>query len=246
MLNLDLIKLEEIDSTNQFGKLNIDTLQDKQVIVADRQLRGRGRFNRTWVCDNNSNVYLSIILKPSLQEIEGYPFANLTQYLSVVLANFLEDEYGVIPTIKWPNDILIDGAKISGILCEAQSSNNEIKGLVLGLGVNLNMTEETIKKIDQKATSLNLLIGQTVDKDLFINKLLDNFFERYDDFKQKGFELIKEEYINRCDFLNKKIKITNNQSVNEYFAEKINTDGSLRVSDEKNNLCDIITGDLTC
>lgn len=243
MGNLDLIKLEKIESTNLYGLNNLESLSDRQVIVAEKQIKGRGRFNRVWVCDGTSNIYMSIILKP---QNDNYPYANVTQYLSVVLASVLEDKYGIKANIKWPNDILVDGAKMAGILCEASTSKGKINGLVLGLGVNLNLKAETVENIDQKATSLNLLLGKEMDKEIFTNQILEAFWKDYDSLSQKGFGFIRQKYINRCDFLNKEIKIKNGNESKDYTALAINEDGSLKVKDSENNEQDITTGDLIC
>ncbi len=239
--NLDIVRLDEIDSTNTYGLENISKFSNATTIIAAKQLQGRGRFNRRWFCDGTSNVYLSIILKP---DNDKYPFSNLTQYLCVVVCSVLEKKYGVIPNIKWPNDILVEGSKISGILCESVSSNGQINGLVLGVGVNLNLKYETIKKIDQKATSLNFVVGHDIDTEKFITYLLEEFWNGYDSFVKKGFEFIVEEYISKCNFLNKIVNIKNNGEYSEYFAIKINNDGSLRIRDCDNKEIDIMTGDL--
>ncbi|MDD3236854.1 MAG: biotin--[acetyl-CoA-carboxylase] ligase [Candidatus Gastranaerophilales bacterium] len=248
MSNLDLIiKLVETDSTNKYGLSHFDNLSDKQVIVADTQTSGRGRFDRRWVADGTSNVYMSIILKPDSPD---YPFANLTQYLALSLVKTLKRHYDVDSSLKWPNDVLVDGAKIAGILCEAASSQNKIKGLVLGIGVNLNMKKQTLENIDQCATSLNLLLNKTINRDVFLKQLLDEFASQYDEFVSKGFRFIKQEYIEYCTFLNKKISIkqstANAENKTNYTALSINDDGSLHVLDQNNNECDIITGDMTC
>ena len=111
---MNVIKLEEIDSTNSYAKQNIDTLSDKSIIHALRQTSGRGRFNRKWIDLGDNNLFFSIVLKPSDKYINV--LSNITQYACVVLCNILE-KYGVKALIKWPNDVMIDGErKISGIL----------------------------------------------------------------------------------------------------------------------------------
>ena len=153
MINSDMSKysivtLDEVHSTNSYALENIKFLDDSTVIYTARQLSGRGRYNRKWVCDDSDNIYMSIVLKP--ENVTSYPFPNLTQYLSVTVCKVLENDFNLKPAIKWPNDILVDECKISGILAESYMENNEVKGIVLGLGLNVNLKKETVEKIDQK------------------------------------------------------------------------------------------------
>ena len=133
--NLREIYIENIDSTNLWVKCNIDKLLDKTIVYATSQTQGRGRLQRSWVDLGEGNLFMTLVLKPSEKFDETY--ANLTQYLSVTLCKVFE-KYGVIPEIKWPNDVLINGKKIAGILSEASVRGSEFKGLALGIGVNLN------------------------------------------------------------------------------------------------------------
>ena len=112
---MSIIKLKEVNSTNLYAKEHLSELADKTVIIADRQTNGRGRFDRVWVDLGGDNLFMSIVLKPSDKFLNVYP--NLTQYLSVVVCKVLE-HYGLQPNTKWPNDVLIKGKKISGILSE--------------------------------------------------------------------------------------------------------------------------------
>ena len=109
------IFLEEVDSTNLYGKSNLDSLDDRTVIHALSQTSGRGRFTRAWKNLGAGNLFLSFVLKPSNDFRSVY--SNLTQYLSVVLCNILE-RYGITPLIKWPNDVLFNYNKIAGIFSE--------------------------------------------------------------------------------------------------------------------------------
>ena len=126
---MEKIYLSEVDSTNLYAKSNLENLADKSIIHAAIQTAGRGRLQRTWVNLGEGNLFMSFVLKPSNSFNEIY--SNLTQYLSVVLCYVLE-EYGLKPQIKWPNDVLINGKKIAGILSETVMQGSNFKGLVLG------------------------------------------------------------------------------------------------------------------
>lgn len=200
---METICLEKVESTNLYGKEHLSELSDKTVVHAISQTGGRGRLQRKWVDLGEGNLFMSFILKPSNSFDEVY--SNLTQYLSIKLCKILET-YGIEPQIKWPNDVLIKGKKIAGILSETVMQGNNFKGLILGIGVNLNASTDSVKQItDKEVTALNLEIGRTVDCDSFRNKLCDEFFQDYDEFLNKGFEFIKSDYVNKACFLDREI-----------------------------------------
>ncbi len=225
------IYLSEVDSTNLYAKSNIENLADKSIVHAANQTAGRGRLQRTWVNLGEGNLFLTFVLKPSNSFNEVY--SNLTQYLSVVLCKILE-EYGLKPQIKWPNDVLINGKKIAGILSETVMQGSLFKGLVLGIGVNLNTSEKDLTSvIDKEATSLNLEISKPVDVNLFLDKLAEEFFADYDNFLQKGFELIKNDYISRTCFLDTEICVQVFNDKKCGIAKAINDKGELVMSNNQ-------------
>jgi len=239
---MNIIRLETVESTNSYAKINIDKLADKTVVFAEHQTSGRGRLNRSWVNLGDGNLFMSIILKPSNTFNEVYP--NITQYLSVVLCQVFES-FGLNPQIKWPNDVLIDGKKIAGILCETVMQGASFKGLVLGVGVNLNAKQSDIDAIPDKiATALNIEIGQKIALQDFMNKLLNEFFENYDEFLKNGFLYIKDEYIKRNCFLNKELNVQIFNNVENGFAESITDGGELVLLKNDNKELVLTIGDI--
>lgn len=238
---MNLFYLEEVESTNKYAKENIANLADRTVVYTSNQTAGRGRLERKWNYLGKDNIYASIVLKPSKEMKEIY--SNLTQYLCLVLAETFE-EYGVIPKIKWPNDIQIDGKKISGILAEGVIASNSLEGLVLGFGVNLNCEEKLLKEINQPATSLNLETGMEIDKENFLRTLLDKFCLRYDRFIEEGFLLIKEDYIKRAGFLNKEVTVRVFDKVICGVAKDITDSGALKLVDKDNKERVLLIGDI--
>ncbi len=218
------IYIENIDSTNLWAKCNIDTLDDKTVVYAKSQTQGRGRLQRSWVDLGEGNLFMSIVLKPGGKFDEIY--SNLTQYLSVCLCKVLE-KYGVKPEIKWPNDVLINGKKIAGILSEASVRGSEFKGLVLGIGVNLNANEKDFSQIDKKVTSLNLELGKAIDMDEFRRVLCKEFFSNYDEFLMQGFEFIKKDYLSRANFLDKELCVALVNETKKGVAKGVSDNGEL-------------------
>lgn len=239
--------LESVDSTNKYAKEHIQEFSDRTVIYTDCQTSGRGRLERKWSFMGRDNIYASLILKPSSEMKEIY--SNLTQLLCVVLAQTFE-EYGVRPTIKWPNDIQINGKKISGILAESVGVNDgkigryRLEGLVLGFGVNLNTKIENLSKIDQPATSLNIETGEMIDKKIFLKKVLEKFCLLYDRFIENGFLLIREDYIRRAGFLNKEVTVRVFDKTISGIAKDITDNGALKLIDKNNEEHVLLIGDI--
>ena len=238
---MELCYLKEVDSTNKYAKENIKILADKTVVYTFNQTNGRGRLNRKWSNLGEDNIYASIILKPSSKMQEVY--SNLTQYLCVVLCEVFE-EYTVIPTIKWPNDIQINKKKISGILAEGVINNEILEGLVIGFGINLNTKIEKLSNINQPATSLNIECGEKIDKKIFLKKLLDKFFLRYDKFIEEGFSTIKEDYIRRANFLNQEVTVKVFDKEICGIAKDITQNGALKLVDKNNLEHILLIGDI--
>ncbi len=238
---MKLLYLEEIDSTNRYAKDNIDSIDDGTIVYTDKQTACRGRLNRKWSYIGNDNIYASLVLKPSDIMMEVY--SNLTQLLCLVLCQTFE-EYGVNPKIKWPNDIQINGKKISGILAEAVMGECRLKGIVLGFGINLNTDKETLSKIDQPATSLNIETGKTIDKTEFLNKLVNKFCLLYNRFIEDGFLLIREDYKKRAGFLNREVtvKVFGNELCG--IAKDITPNGALRLLDKDRKEHVLLIGDI--
>ena len=238
---MNFIFLEEIDSTNKYAKENIEKIPDGTIVYTDKQTSGRGRLNRKWTYTGQDNIYATMILKPSNVMKEVY--SNLTQLLCVVLCQTFE-EYNVVPKIKWPNDIQINGKKISGILAEAVTSETSLKGIILGFGINLNTTKEVLEKIDQPATSLNIETGKNIDKKEFLEKLTSKFCLLYNNFIEEGFLLIREDYKKRASFLNREVTVKLPNENLYGIAEDIMENGALKLLDKNNIEHILLIGDI--
>lgn len=238
---MELLFLEQVDSTNKYAKENINFLNDSTLIYANRQTNGRGRLNRKWNDLSGTNIYASIVLKPSIAMSEVY--SNLTQYLSVVISEVLE-EYNINSKIKWPNDVLVDGKKICGILAEAVFNENKLQGLILGFGLNLNATKKDLNNINQPATSLNIELGVEINREEFLKKIIDNFCLRYNKFIEEGFLLIREEYKKRAIFLNNQVKVKVFDKEISGIVKDITENGALKLIDEDKKEHVLLIGDI--
>lgn len=237
------IYLKKIDSTNNYALKNFNKINDKTIIYADEQTSGKGRNNRIWISSEKSNLYFTILLKPDLEKLTILP--NITQYMAIVLCRVFE-KYGTAAHIKWPNDILVDGKKIAGILCETVFRGSDLEGIALGVGVNLNMSEDFLKKIDRPATALNILLGHKINRKKIFEDVLKIFFKEYDIFLDKGFLNIRDEYIQKSMFLNKKIKVVVFDKVFDGLAKDIDETGQLILLTPDNKEKIVNIGDVIC
>ncbi len=182
-MRYNIIKIENVDSTSVWARKNLDTLNDFDVISADNQLSGHGQFERKWYSSdkNGGNIYISIVLKP-----DKINYLNeLTRYTSSIVSEVLKT-YSLKPDFKFPNDVLISGKKISGILAESVFVGSEFKGVIVGVGINLNLDGLDIKNIDIPATSIFLETNKRTDKDEFLSKFMESFINSYDNFLNNG------------------------------------------------------------
>ena len=247
---MNIIFKEKINSTNLFGKENIDSLADKTVVCAKFQTQGRGRMNRRWLSFDSENLYASIIIKPQ-GDYSKLPISNLTQLLSVVIVDVL-NFYGIKSNIKWPNDVIVAendddifGKKICGILAEVASESNKIKGIVLGFGLNINATKDELSQIDRPATSMFCETGSLFEVNEVLNNICEMFFSKYDEFMEKGFNFIKEDYLSKIKFIGKEITINMPHKSVTGVAKNITDDGAVLLDDNK-ELTKITIGEILC
>ena len=195
---INIHRYKELTSTNDYALSNKNTFVYGDIIVADKQTDGHGRFDRKWVSDSEENVYLTIVLG----DIGN--FSVIPLYTAVVLVRVLES-LGVKANIKWPNDILVDNKKTGGILAQNsfQGSNSFV---VVGVGLNISLSEEEKVKIGVPVISLQE-IGVNVSKDSFIKVFLDRFFNDLEKFVNQGFSSIKDEYEFNSSLIGKQITV---------------------------------------
>ncbi|SDB91143.1 BirA family transcriptional regulator, biotin operon repressor / biotin-[acetyl-CoA-carboxylase] ligase [Pelagirhabdus alkalitolerans] len=181
-----------LDSTQTLAKKR--ALEDGHhglVVVADKQNKGKGRLNRYWESDHDQGVWMSFVLKPDLEPSHA---PQLTLLTAVVLAETIESISNVTPQIKWPNDLLLDGKKVAGILTEMQGEQDQIHFVVIGLGLNLNQKNFS-KQLSEIATSLCQHTTHSYDKNAFIQAFLTHFEQAYDVFIQHGFDQVRNKWL---------------------------------------------------
>ncbi len=240
----NVIRFGAIESTNRYALNRVRSLCHGDVITAETQTAGRGRLDRFWASENRGNLYFTIVLRPGPKFPEQ--FKCLSQYLSVMIARILV-RFNIPVQLKWPNDILIDGKKICGILAETSFTGTVFNGMVLGAGINLTMSDRELAAINQPATSLNNWTDASIDKNELLYRILECFFHEYPSFITAGFSMIKNEYLALSSFLNTPVQVClpGNKVVNG-IAVRIDDNGILTLRLPDHQEIQISTGDLIC
>ena len=219
-----IIKLDVIDSTNNYSKKNINDLKEGTIVIANHQTMGRGRISREWEDEKNKNILLSIILKPKIM-IDDIGTINL-----LIAASIYETlkEYHDNIKIKWPNDLFLNSKKFCGILIETKIRKNNLDYMIIGIGINLN-SEKFSKDLKNKATSLKLETGYEIDKNIVLEKLLKKLNEFYLDFLKGKREIIYKICREHSYILGKKVKVIINGIEKKVKVIDVNSTGELIV-----------------
>lgn len=166
--------------------------EEGTLIVADEQTKGRGRITRHWHSNKNQGIWMSMVLRP---EIEPQEAPQLTLLTATVLADVIRKYTKLEPQIKWPNDILIDGKKVAGILTEMQAEQDRIWYVIIGIGMNVNQDKEDIPNdILSRATSLKIEANKEWNLKDLIQEILRTFETTYEYYLNHGFSTIKENW----------------------------------------------------
>ncbi|MDQ0271054.1 biotin--[acetyl-CoA-carboxylase] ligase [Cytobacillus purgationiresistens] len=181
---------ETVDSTQKIAhRLSNEEAVEGTIVVAEEQSSGRGRMDRKWYAPKYTGVWLSIILRPNLPPHKA---PQLTLIAAVAVVQAIEEVTGLQPEIKWPNDVLLNGKKITGILTEMQSDADRIVSIIMGIGINVNQKPEDYpNELKEVATSLSIEKGEKVSRAELIQVLLLKLENLYTIYLEKGFYPIK-------------------------------------------------------
>jgi BirA family transcriptional regulator, biotin operon repressor / biotin---[acetyl-CoA-carboxylase] ligase len=181
---------ESVDSTQKIAhRLANSDAPEGVVVIAEEQVLGRGRMERNWHSPKYTGIWMSMILRPKIPIAKA---PQLTLITAVAVVQAIEELTELSPQIKWPNDILIEGKKVTGILTELQAEADRIFSLIIGIGMNVNQAKadfpEELKSI---ATSLAIEKGEKVSRAALIRSVLTNIERLYLLYLDKGFTPIK-------------------------------------------------------
>lgn len=239
-----VICYREIDSTNDtaFG-LAEDGAEEGTVVIAEAQRRGKGRLGRQWQSPAGVNLYCSVILRPPIPPVMA---AQMTFLSAVAAALAIETLTPLAPSIKWPNDLLLNGAKVAGLLNEMSAETEKVNFIVLGIGVNINMRREHfIGELRHPATSLLLETGSPVSRLAFTRALLEALDALYAGYLKQGYAPVREEWLKRSNVLGKKVRVAFQEKELSGIAESIDEEGALLVRSADGVLARVLAGDVT-
>ncbi len=208
------------------------------VVVADEQTAGRGRAQRAWLTPKGSSIALSVILYPDVRRL---PY--LIMVASLAVARSIRAVTGLKPQIKWPNDVLLNGKKVSGILIENGICGNTISYAVIGIGVNVNLNCSGIPEISQIATSLSDETGKPVSRLAIIRNMLTEMEKLYTSLNSQN--TVFEEWRDSLITLGKRVKATSADTVYEGIAESVAPDGILSIRTGNGEVVRVVAGDVT-
>lgn len=200
----------ETDSTNnRIRQLAVEGAAEGTLAVAEVQTMGRGRRGKQWSSPIGSGAWFSLLLRPDIPPAEA---SVLTLLGGLAVCRALEDISGMQPVIKWPNDILLNGKKLVGILTEMDCEMSQVHFVVLGIGINVN-TKAFPPELEEVATSLFLESGKTFSRKLVVQKTMERLEEYYDIFLAAGgFAPLLDEYRRRCVTLGREVTVLEEKS----------------------------------
>ncbi|KAB0669302.1 biotin--[acetyl-CoA-carboxylase] ligase [Oryzomonas sagensis] len=248
LIGTRLVNLATTTSTNSEAfRLAEEGAVEGTVVTAEEQSRGKGRLGRIWSSPPGANLYCSVILRPRIKPFEA---PQLTFLSAVATARAIEQTTGLKPEIKWPNDVLIDGKKVAGLLnemsAETDGINDGINFVILGIGVNLNMTADQFPgDLRHPATSLLIEGGAKVGRARFTAFLLNELDRLYAAFLDHGFVPVRREWQERCNANGREVVVSDHgrDDIRGLFAG-IDGDGALLVRQPDGTIERILSGDV--
>jgi BirA family transcriptional regulator, biotin operon repressor / biotin---[acetyl-CoA-carboxylase] ligase len=238
----EIVHLEETASTNTLAmNLAHKGAADGTVVIAEAQTGGKGRLGRAWVSPRGS-LYLSVILRPAVP-VHKAPLITLMG--AVAVAGAIREHLGITAGIKWPNDVLIDGKKVAGLLTEMSAEPDRIKHIVLGIGVNVNTEARDLPPdVRRTATTLAVATGARVDRTSFANALLaglDKWYQRFLRNEADVLEAWKELNVT----LGSRVAVSGAGTALEGLARGVDAEGRLILKLDDGTLRQVTAGDVT-
>lgn len=222
ILARNFVYLEELDSTNSFLIETKDYRENGTVVMSEYQLKGRGRKDRDWIATKEQALTFSILLNKNLDK-NNIHVINLGASLAVAQA--LENLHQLKVNLKWPNDVLINGKKIAGILIESTSKGSNIEKLVIGLGINVN--QPNFKgKYALPPTSIRLELKRAVSREKLLSEILNTFEDILIQISNDKGKVLQN-WKTRCQMIGEKIRIIEDEKEEFGVFEDLDENGFL-------------------
>ncbi|WHX99075.1 biotin--[acetyl-CoA-carboxylase] ligase [Neobacillus sp. DY30] len=234
---------ESVESTQKIAhRLAYENAPEGTVIIAEEQVAGRGRMDRKWHSPKYTGIWMSMILRPNIPLPKA---PQLTLLTAVAIVQAIEDLTGLMPEIKWPNDILIRGKKVTGILTELEAEADRINSIIIGIGMNVNQKKEDFpSELQEIATSLFLEKGEKVSRSDLIKGIFTNLEKLYLVYLEEGFLPIKLLWEGYAISIGRKITARTLSNSITGTAQGITDDGVLIMIDEQGKTHHVYSADI--
>lgn len=234
---------ETTSTTDILERLARDGVREGVVIFAESQSRGRGRLGRPWRSPPGKGLWFSILLRPTLRP---QAITRLTVATATALSRAIRRQLPLKPEIKWPNDLLLHGRKLAGVLTELSGELDSVHHASLGIGINVNLTAADFPpELRTTATSLHLALGRPVDRPALAAVVLQELDAAYSAIHDGGFRTLADEWCAQCTTLGKTIAVQTGQRRIVGRAESLDDEGALLLRTEHGRLERIVGGDVT-
>lgn len=242
-LGCEIIHFDEIDSTNNYAKIIAsEGCPHGTVVIAERQLLGRGRVGREWKSNNSDGLWFSIVLRPDLEPEE---VQLITLAASVAVVEAIKETQGIVCGIKWPNDIILNNCKLGGILTELSAEPGHVNYVVVGIGINVNQEASKFdNEIINIATSINMQLHKNVSRVEILSSILTKFEKIYDYLLAGKKHEIINKWNNFSVTIGKEVKIIIRNTEHVGLAQSITPDGKLIVKCNDGEMREISAGEV--
>ena len=233
---------EELESTNTEAlRLALENAPEGTVVIADAQSEGRGRLDRIWESPPSLNLYLSVVLRP---DIPAAASSLIPLMVGVAVADIIS-KYGPGQVrLKWPNDVLIDGKKICGILTEMRTKADRVHFIIVGIGVNINMRKLDFPRgIRETATSLRILTECELDRIDVAIRLFESLERWYRIFLSGGEAAIREKWLQYAELIGKRIEVVFKSDTQRGTVAGLDENGALLLEGET-GVQQVLAGDV--
>ena len=244
VIGRDIRVFQETNSTNDVvEKLARDGVAEGVVVFAEAQSKGRGRLGRQWLSPAGKGLWFSILLRPDLRPQEA---TQLTVATATAVARAIQQQTGVTPEIKWPNDLMIGSKKVCGILTELSAELDHVKYIILGIGVDVNLaSDEFPSELGKIATSLRIATGRLIPRPELAVAILQELDREYARILRGEFTAVADEWAQRCTTLGQLVTIRLGDRALRGRAEALDESGALLLRTEHGRLERVIGGDVT-
>ena len=234
----EVVYLEETDSTNRQARLlAMDGAKHGTLVIADTQSAGRGRRGRGWISPAGEGIFMSLIVRP---DVPPSGVAKMSMSLALAVGKAIERVTGLDARIKWPNDIVIGGRKICGLLLEMDATADKVNSIVAGVGVNVYQTAFD-EEIAHTASSLDLMAGRRVSR----SEVVRAFLEEFERALALADEDMMREYRARSATIGQRVQVISLSGTYEGMAQGITESGTLLVEDDAGEVREVLAADVS-